>query len=392
MHPTHDEFTALDGTRRRPWQWAGGFLASVLIAGFAAAAATPQEADASARSAEPSAAARAVLQPAALPQNPTNPLAGRKWGVYLGRADQAYLPYTKSTPAQKRLLNKIMLRPRSQWYGHWVPNNQIAERIRAYIDNSTGGDKDVLVQIAVFRMVPWEHDACKRLPTDAEQASFKRWIRNFASAVGSSHAALILQPDGPFALCAPGHSKLPSHLIRYAARTLSALPNSSVYIDAGASDWPSGHPEIAARDILIPAGVQYARGFALNSTHYVSVASDINFGSRIVAELAKRGIPRKHFVIDTSKNGKPFTYPQARGNNFDNSPVCKNKTQNRCVTLGIPPTTAVTRSRWHLSADRSRQAAKNVDGYLWFGRPWLYMQANPFVKSRALALARTTPY
>jgi endoglucanase len=33
-----------------------------------------------------------------------------------------------------------------------------------------------------------------------------------------------------------------------------------------------------------------------------------------------------------------------------------------------------------------------VDGYLWFGRPWLYMQADPFVMTRALQLARTTPY
>jgi hypothetical protein len=33
-----------------------------------------------------------------------------------------------------------------------------------------------------------------------------------------------------------------------------------------------------------------------------------------------------------------------------------------------------------------------VDAYLWFGRPWLYMQADPFDKPRALQLARTTPY
>ena len=37
-------------------------------------------------------------------------------------------------------------------------------------------------------------------------------------------------------------------------------------------------------------------------------------------------------------------------------------------------------------------AEAHVDGYLWFGRPWLSMQADPFVMKRALQLARTTPY
>ena len=37
-------------------------------------------------------------------------------------------------------------------------------------------------------------------------------------------------------------------------------------------------------------------------------------------------------------------------------------------------------------------AAAYVDGYLWIGRPWLYMQADPFDLKRALAVARTTPY
>ena len=37
-------------------------------------------------------------------------------------------------------------------------------------------------------------------------------------------------------------------------------------------------------------------------------------------------------------------------------------------------------------------AAQYVDAYLWFGRPWLYKQAAPFVLDRALTLARTTPY
>ena len=47
---------------------------------------------------------------------------------------------------------------------------------------------------------------------------------------------------------------------------------------------------------------------------------------------------------------------------------------------------------WGLSATDAANAAAYVDGYLWIGRPWLYMQADPFDLKRALAVARTTPY
>ena len=36
--------------------------------------------------------------------------------------------------------------------------------------------------------------------------------------IGSAHVALVLQPDGPFALCAPGGARAPSKLIAYSAR------------------------------------------------------------------------------------------------------------------------------------------------------------------------------
>jgi hypothetical protein len=296
-----------------------------------------------------------------------------------------------STGAERELLAKISLRPKAKWFGKWISNATIGEKVRQYIDNSTGGDPEVLVQMAVFRMVPWEHEACKRLPTAAEQASYKQWTDRFAAAIGKAHVALILQPDGPFALCAPGGSTLPSQLIAYSAKKFSALANTSVYIDAGAYDWPKDNPVEAAR-ILMPAGIQYARGFALNSTHYESTAHNIYFGSRLVNELTRRGVPGKHFVVNTAQNGQPFEFKDARGTHPDNAKVCETRTERVCVTLGIPPTTRVARPVWGLSDNNQARATRLVDGYLWFGRPWLHMQADPFDMHRALAVARTTPY
>ncbi len=361
-------------------------------AAVAAAAVAPAVTSSAATAAStPVATASGAQARAAVARAGDNPLAGRRWGVYKGLADQAWEPYARSTGTDRALLGKIALRPKAKWFGGWIPDADIARKVDQYIENASGGDRDTLVQMTVFRVKPWEHDACTRLPTAAERASYRRWTDRFASAVGSQHTAVILQPDGPFALCVPHGSKVPSGLIAYAAKKLGALPNTSVYIDGGASDWPSKRPDQAAQ-ILLWAGVRYARGFALNSTHYSRTVDNIDFGTRVVSELAARGVPGKHFVINTSSNGRGFTFNDARGGNRDNAKVCETRAERVCVTLGIPPTTDVANPRWRQSALHRARATAHVDAYLWFGRPWLYMQADPFVRSRALALARTTPW
>ncbi|MGZ4587054.1 MAG: glycoside hydrolase family 6 protein [Mycobacteriaceae bacterium] len=328
----------------------------------------------------------------------SNPLAGRPWGVYQGPADQAWQPYVDATGTEKTLLGYIALAPKAKWFGNWISNDQITDKVRTYVANSQAGNPDALVQLAIFRVQPWEHDACKRLPTAAEQTSYKRWIDNFAKGVGDAHVAIIQQPDGPFALCAPGGSKVPSSLVAYGTRVLSALPNTSVYVEVGANDWPHAGAQggvAAAVKIAVRGGVKYARGIALNGTHYSSTSAEIGRGAAVVKALAAQGITGKHVVINTAESGHPFVFGDYTGSDPDNAFVCSTKTDpvaRTCVTLGIPPTTDVANARWHLSDTRAAQARKFVDGYMWFGRPWLYRQADPFVKSRALQLVRTSPY
>ncbi|MFC4785033.1 glycoside hydrolase family 6 protein [Nocardioides sp. MAHUQ-72] len=331
--------------------------------------------------------------PAPRTEAATNPLAGHPWGVYLGPQEQSWQPWVNATGRRKELLGKIALRPKSKWFGTWSGSPaQIGSKVRTYIDNATRGDPDVLVQMTVFRMVPWEAEVDDRLPTRRERRTYKAWIDAFAAAVGDdTRAAIVLQPDGPLALEAPHGSLLPSRLIAYAAARFGGLAHTATYIDAGASDWPAGRPDLAAT-ILQRAGVEHVRGFALNATHYTSTADNIAYGSRVVAELARRGLPGKHFVVDTAENGRPFEFSDYRGSHPNNAKVCTTAEERRCVTLGIPPTTRVADRRWGLSAQRREQARAHVDGYLWFGRPWLYMQTDPFSMERALAMARTTPY
>ncbi len=327
-----------------------------------------------------------------------NPLAGRPWGVYQGPAEMAWAPYVKATGKRKKRLATIALAPKAKWFGAWISDRSIGQKVDEYITNAQGGNADALVQLAVFRMVPWEHEACKRLPTKAEKKSYRRWTRRFAAAVGDTPTALILQPDGPFALCAPGGSRVFSRLIAYSTRVYAALPNTSVYIAAGSADWPApggGGGVDSAVKLLVRAGVADARGFALNSTHYSSTEREVERGTEIVEALDRLGVSGKHFVVNTSSNGHPFPFGTYTGSDSHNADVCRTGSEpvtRTCISLGIPPTTEVSDDRWGLSARTNKRAAEHVDAYLWFGRPWLYRQNQPFVMKRALGLIRSSPY
>jgi hypothetical protein len=258
---------------------------------------------------------------------------------------------------------------------------------RQFIANVTGGDPNVLSQVAVFRMDPWEGQACPRgLWNGADQASYRTWIDEFAVGIGSSRLALVLQPDLPFAMCAP--SRVPLQLVNYAARRFSAMPHTTVYIDAGAHYWPSFNQAIW---MLEQAGIGYARGFALNTTEYDSTGAELEYGTRITRTLAAGGFANKHFIINTAENGAPFLNGQYRGD-VGNPRVCRNRHDAICATLGIPPTTAVASARWGLSRADRRLAARYADAYLWVGRPWLDYGSDPFDLPRALGLAASSPW
>ncbi|MGZ5398675.1 MAG: glycoside hydrolase family 6 protein [Nocardioides sp.] len=333
--------------------------------------------------------------PVAARRAAVNPLAGREWGVYRGPAEMAWQPYVDAKGQRKKLLAKIALRPKAKWFGAWIPDREIGGKVREYVANATGGDDEVMVHMTLFRVVPWEQDACKRLPTAAEKTSYKRYVRRFAAAIDDTHAAIVLQPDGPFALCSPGRSRVLSGLVQYAARRLGALPHASVYIDVGSAGWNHHDPANAVRQ-LVRGGIEHVRGFHLNTTHYEATVDEIGFGAKVVAALAARGLTGKHFTVDTAENGRPFTWQDwsdhPQGEIFNNAKTCETAADRRCVTLGIPPTTRVAAKRWGLPDQARRLARRHVDAYLWAGRPWLVNQTAPFSMDRALDIARTTPY
>jgi hypothetical protein len=269
---------------------------------------------------------------------------------------------------------------------------QANAKIREYIATTQAGDPSVLVQLAVFRLWPHGEGAKNRPITVAEQGAYRRWVDAAAQAIGGSRVAVVLEPDLAVSL-GGWQPTVREALTAYAAHAFAQLPQTSVYIDASDSDWLSV-PQ--ATNMLLASGIREARGFALGATHYSGTAENIAYGRNVVAALAAAGVPDRHFVIDTADNGRPFTWLQYWAahphGDIDNSEPCRSMTQVRCDTLGIPPTWQVADPRWGLPADLQQAAASSVDGYLWFGRPWLYRQASPFKLGRTLKVAATTPY
>jgi hypothetical protein len=326
--------------------------------------------------------------------NPTNPLVGVPWGVYRGGQDGVYPAFEAASGTERALLAKVALQPRARWYGSWIPTADVASLVHDDIaaEQQQAGNRNVLVPMALFRQFPG-HERDKNIPwTMADRQAYRDWYTAVARGIGDAHALIILEPDLPVALNG-WRPDIRFRLVNYAARTLAALPNTVIYLDAGASDWLKPDQQAA---LLKAAGVAHVRGFALDGTHYTPTADNIVRGRDTIAALARLGITGKHFVIDTSDNGHGFGYGEyyAKHPNgfFPNAEPCQSRTETKCVTLGIPPTWQVADPAWHFSVKVTTIAKQWVDGFVWYNRPWLTNATWPFDLQRTLQLARTTPF
>ncbi len=313
-----------------------------------------------------------------------NPLAGIRWGVYEGPIDSVWPAYAGAHGRNKRLLGKIALQPRAVWNGFWDGNPK--GTAQESISDSTQGDPNVLTQVAIFRLNPWE--TCSGSWSATNQASYKAWIRGYAAGIGSARVALILQPDMPFALCVS--TGVPEQLISYTAGVFNALPHTTVYIDAGSYAWYQ--PALVAR-MLERSGIWHSRGFALDVTQYGPTDEELQWGAEINRALAAAGARDKHFVINTDENGTPYLAGQipGGGGRSNYTPRCSHPGQQLCQRLGIPPTTDVANPRWRLSGADRGIAKAQVDAYMWLGRPWM-VNAGPFSLQYALTLGANGLY
>ena len=327
-------------------------------------------------------AAQAGVANKGLPGAGSNPISNIAWGA--SHNDDLWNAYEATSGNNHALLGRLVKTPRSVWFGYWDTSGEMRAFAAATVTATQNGNPNALTEFTTFLLNPWEKLAATgSWNVNADET----WYRNMAAGIGNARAMVIVQADLPYAHTTS--STAPERIDTYAAQVLSDQPRTTVYIDGGTEGWYDAEQDAS---LLVRNGIRYARGFALNDTDYDTTAIDDVFGAKVIADLAKMGVKGKHFIVDTDENGQSYGPGQLRpGTRINLAPICHAQYQTVCQRTGIPPTTNVASSRWHLGKAATKAAKEYCDAYVWSGRPW-DIDAGPFVLQYALWLAANGEY
>jgi endoglucanase len=287
------------------------------------------------------AAASPASATAAAPDDP-NPLEGVTF--YNDRESAAWLQweaYRRTGQTTKAdLIWRIAREPRAVWVGAFTRPN-FGFKVRRIIDSAKSQGA-----VPIMTVLRAEATSCAPGYTaggPVEDAATRAWYDRLAQAIGEDRVVIAFEPDslGTIDCLVADRRDDRLRLLRYGVDALSRLPNATLYLEAGASDWEAARRTAAQ---LRQIGIAKARGFMLNVTHYDWTSANIRHGL-----LISRLTGGKPFVINTAQNGRgPVHYRRGgRRINIWCNPGMRG--------LGPPPTTAT--------------AHPKVDAYLWLNRP-----------------------
>lgn len=197
-------------------------------------------------------------------------------------------------PDEVRALRVLAEQPSASWFGDWVPADRVTGEVSRLVgDAASRGEYPVLVAYAIPGRDCDQQSAGGAASADA----YRSWMLAFASGIGDRAAAVVLEPDALSQLECLSDTQRSERttLLAFAVDTLAAYPAVSVYLDAGHSSWI---PAAEMADRLRSAGVERARGFALNVSNFGTTAEETEYGDELSAL-----VDDKPFVVDTSRNG-----------------------------------------------------------------------------------------
>jgi endoglucanase len=256
------------------------------------------------------------------------------------------------------LLAAMQAQPRAVWLTGGTPNDA---RVLAQRTVLRAAGKNELPVLVLYD-IPFRDCAQYSAGGALDTASYEAWIDGVAAGIADRPALVLLEPDslgiipnyrqfmgtpeeGAYEWCRPtAAGATPAarfEQLRYAVHALKALPRTSVYLDATHSNWLGAGD---AADRLMKAGVDDADGFFLNVSNFELTSHLLEYGSWIAQCIgitehvswwhvgwcasqyypatasdfstwhltdeayagmswALAGVPLKHFVVDTSRNG-----------------------------------------------------------------------------------------
>lgn len=264
-------------------------------------------------------------------------------------------------PDDAALMDKIANQPQAEWLGEWSGAVKFFVRSKMQMAEDAGA----MAHFIVYN-IP-ERDCGQHSKGGAKNGeAYLEWISKIADGVDGGKAVMILEPDtlGQLEKCTAPEKKAERYRLLKDAVRIFKGSNIHVYIDIGHAHWMK--PEEAAGH-LQKAGIEYADGFSLNVSNYVSTEENLAYGKKISALVGGA-----HFVIDTARNGNGAA---------PNDEWCNPKGR----ALGIPPT-----------LDTGEPLC---DAFLWLKRPGESdgacnggPRAGEWWPSQALELARNSKY
>jgi endoglucanase len=285
------------------------------------------------------------------PRSP-NPLANTRF--FVDPTEPAFKSYShyvhKGQRGKASLMWKIAGQPRFRWFGKFT-RPRFTKKVHDYLNCVAAVQPGTVPLMTILRH---QGKACNPHYTGggrAEDARTRKWYRKFAGAIGNARVVIAFEPDslGTVDCLAKSRRKARLKMLRYGVDQLAKLPNGTVYIEAGASDW---EPARRTAKMLRYVGVRKVRGFMLNVTHYDWTGNNIAHGLKI-----SRLTGGKHFIINTGENGRgPVHFRHWISHSRHSWRTINVWCHPLKRGLGPSPTTATARS-------------DKVDAYMWIGRP-----------------------
>ena len=280
-----------------------------------------------------------------------NPLVGTKY--FVDRMEPAYMQWARwkrSGEANKAdTIWRLAREPRFRWFGRFT-RPRMQKKVRGFLDRVQCDQPGSVPLMVVMRHQGRACSGGYLAGGVAEDRRTMKWYEDFAEAVGDARVVIAFEPDSLGTLdCLAVHRRDDRlRMLRHGVDVLSALPNATIYLEAGASDW---EPAERTAKQLRAIGIHKVRGFMLNVTHHDWTRFNIQHGLEI-----SRRVGGKHFIINTSYNGRgPLHYRKW---------INRAKHMWRRINvwchpglrgLGPAPTTATSHSK--------------VDAYMYINRP-----------------------
>lgn len=280
-----------------------------------------------------------------------NPLLGLRY--FVDRLEPAYVSWARwkrrGEDGKANAIWKLAREPRFRWFGRFT-RPRMKKKLRGFLDRVQCDQPGSVPLMAVMRHLGNDCGPDYQGGGPREDARSRKWYDDFAEVVGDARVVIGFEPDslGTIDCLAPERRRDRLELLRYGVDRLSELPNATIYLEAGSSDWEPARKTIRKLRFI---GVHKVRGFMLNVTHHDWTRNVTRYGREV-----SRGVGGKPFIVSTSYNGRgPLHYRR-----------WISRAQNKWRTinvwchpglrgLGTPPTTLSSRPE--------------VDAYMYINRP-----------------------